>query len=50
LKQRRDTKEQERRARTRQRVDTLLEKISREGMNSLTSEERQFLEEASGDV
>ena len=34
-------------AATSQRVDELLSKISREGMNSLTDEERRFLQESS---
>jgi membrane associated rhomboid family serine protease len=37
-----------RRERERERVDALLEKIGREGMDSLTAAERRFLEEAGG--
>lgn len=40
-------KERERAVQIRARVDDLLEKISREGMQSLSPEERRFLEEAS---
>ena len=40
-------KEAEREARERKRVDDLLEKVSREGVGSLTSAEKKFLDEAS---
>ena len=43
-RQRRSALERERR--TRRRVDELLDKISREGLNSLSREEREFLERA----
>ena len=46
----REAKEKERKAEIRKRVDGLLDKISREGMNSLTEAERRFLQEASGDM
>lgn len=44
---RRAEKEAERETRERQKVDDLLEKVSREGVNSLTSAEKKFLDEAS---
>ncbi|MEZ6065456.1 MAG: DUF6576 domain-containing protein [Planctomycetaceae bacterium] len=40
-------REMEERARTSRRVDELLEKVHREGMESLTAEERRFLDQAS---
>ncbi len=47
LKQKRLAKEQEARAQMKAEVDRLLDKISQEGMNSLSKKERQFLEVAS---
>ena len=45
--QRREDKKEQREARDRERLDGLLEKIHKEGMGSLSSEERRFLESAS---
>ncbi len=46
-RQRRREREKQQKAEMRQRVDSLLDKISAEGMQSLSAKERAFLEEAS---
>ncbi len=45
--QRRAVREVEREAELREKVDAVLEKVSREGLGSLSSEERRILDEAS---
>lgn len=46
--ERRRLQAEQERVETEQRVDTLLDKVHREGMSSLSDEERRFLEQASG--